>query len=253
LEIVALSPNNVSQALCCQFRKGYWIRGVAERRKFLLWRLKERKVQGKIALENTRGLGWIDYYPQTDGWVRIGCIRVPKENGGRGIGRALVNACLDDCRRGKGVIVGATVWDHMPKGFFKKCGFFDTEEKADVSLMGVKFGEEEPPRTEKEQEWKKYKAKLTSGRLVIDMFDDGNCPVSYVTRQLVKEAARDFSEKIIVKEYDTKSKVVVEEFGRIKGIFLNEEKAFFGYPDKEYQGMIGVIREILRKKLEGKR
>ena len=253
LKIVDLKPDNVSQALCCQFRKGYWVRGVEERKKFLLWRLNEGKVRGKVAVEGEKGLGWIDYYPRGNGWVRIGCIDVLKENCSRGVGRALVNACLDDCRRSKGVIVGATVWDHMPKGFFKKCGFFDTDEKADVSLMAVKFGKEEPPRTGKEQAQKKYKPKLETGKLVIDMFDDGQCPVSCVTRQLVKEAAMDFSDKVIIGEYDTKDKTVVEEFGYMGGIFLDGEGVFFGYPDKEYQGMIGEIREVLRKKLEAKR
>jgi GNAT superfamily N-acetyltransferase len=252
LIIVDLKPDNVSQALCCQFHKGYWVGAVEERKKFLLWRLNKGKVWGKIAVESGKGLGWIDYYPREDGWVSIGCVLVQKEDYGHGIGRALVNACLDDCRRTKGVVVGATVWDHMPKGFFKKCGFFDTNEKADTSLMAVKFGTEEPPRTENEQAQKKHKPKLEQGKLVIEMFDDGQCPVSCVTRQLVKEAAGDFGDKVVIKEYDTKDEVVAEKFGYVKGIFLDGEKAFFGYPDDEYQGIIREIRNILRKKLEAK-
>jgi hypothetical protein len=140
----------------------------------------------------------------------------------------------------------------MPKGFFKKCGFFDTDEKADISLMAVKFGTEEPPRIEKEQAQKRYKPKLEQGKLMIEMFDDGQCPVSCVTRQLVKEVARDFGDKVVIKEYDTKDKAVIEEFGYVKGIFLDGEKAFFGYPDEEYQGIIGEIRDILLKKLKAK-
>jgi GNAT superfamily N-acetyltransferase len=252
LIIVDLKPGNISQALCCQFRKGYWLGAVEERKKFLLWRLNGGKMRGKIANEGRKSLGWIDYYPRADGWVRIGCIHVLKENCGRGIGRALVNACLDDCGRAKGVIVGATVWDHMPKGFFKKCGFFDTVEKADISLMAVKFGKEEPPRIETEQTQRKHKPKLEHGKLLIEMFDDGQCPASCVTRQLVREAAGGFNDKIVIKEYDIKDKAVAEEFGYMKGIFLNSEKAFFGYPDEEYQGLVGEIRDILRKKLKAK-
>jgi predicted GNAT family acetyltransferase len=253
LIIVDLKPDNVSKALCCQFREGYWVGAVEERKNFLFSRLTEGKIRGKIAVDGEKGLGWIDYYPIEDGWIRIGCIDVPRENCGRGIGRALINACLDDCRRSKGVIVGATVWDHMPKGFFKKCGFFDTDEKADVSLMAVKFGVEEPPKTGKEQSQEKYKPKLERRKLVIDMFDDGKCPVSFVTRQLVKEAAGDFSDKIVVREYDLKDKAVVEEFGYVHGIFLNGEKAFFGYPDRDYQEIAKKIREALRKKIEAKK
>lgn len=251
--VVDLKPDNVSQALCCQFRKGYWIEAVEERKKFLLWRLSEGKVGGKIAVEGGKRLGWIDYYPEADGWVRIGCIVIQKENRGRGIGRALINACLEDCRGSKGVVVAATIWEHMPKGFFKKCGFVDTNEKANVSLMTVRFGENEPPKTEKEQAQRQYKPKLEPGKLVIDMFDDGECPVSCVTRQLAKEAARDFGDKVVVREYDTKDKVVVEEFGYMEGIFLDGERAFFGYPDKEYQGIVEEIREVLRKKFEAKK
>jgi N-acetylglutamate synthase-like GNAT family acetyltransferase len=253
LEIVALKPNNVSKALCCQFRKGYWIEGVEERKKFLLWSLSENKVRGKIAVQDRKKLGWIDYYPRSNGWVCIGCIVVPKENQGKGVGRALVNACLDDCSRSKGVVVGATVWEHMPKGFFRKCGFVDTNEKANVSLMAMKFGTEEPPKTGREQVQGKYTPNLERGKLVIDIFDDGECPVSFVTRQLVKEAARDFGEKVVVSEYDIKDKAVVEKFGNMKGIFLDGAEAFFGYPDKEYQEILVKIRETLCKKLETKR
>jgi hypothetical protein len=179
-------------------------------------------------------------------------MRVPKENEGKGVGRTLVNACLKDCKRSKGVVVGTTVWEHMPKGFFKECGFVDTNEKADISLMAVKFGTEEPPKTGREQVQGKYAPKLERGKLLIEMFDDGECPVSFVTRQLVKEAARDFGEKILVREYDTKEKAVVEKFGNMKGIFLDGAEAFFGYPDKEYQEILVTIRETLCKKLQAK-
>jgi hypothetical protein len=138
----------------------------------------------------------------------------------------------------------------MPKGFFEKYGFFDTDEKADISLMAVKFGTEEPPTIEKVQAKRKGKPELERGKLLIEMFDDGGCPVSSVTRQLVKEAAGDFSGKIVIREYDVKDKATAEEFGYVKGIFLDGEKAFFGYPGKEYQGLVGEIRDILRKKLE---
>ena len=116
--------------------------------------------------------------------------------------------------------------------------------------MAVKFGIEEPPRTEKEQAQKKYKPKLEQGKLLIEMFDDGQCPVSYVARQLVKEAARGFSDKVVIQKYNTSNEAVAKKFGCVKGIFLDGEKAFFGYPDEEYQGIIDEIRNILRKKLE---
>jgi len=54
---VELKPNNVSQALCCLFYKGYWVGAVEERKKFLLHRLNEDKVQGKIADEGRKSLG----------------------------------------------------------------------------------------------------------------------------------------------------------------------------------------------------
>jgi len=245
LEIVNLTVENVSRALCCESYGGYWEGGVEERRKFLLWKLKDGKVRGKIAMEGEERLGWIDFYSMEDGWFRIACIDVDRKHRGRGVGRALVNACLKDCRGSSGVVVGATVWDHMPKGFFKKCGFVDTDEKANMSLMVFKFGEEETPPPQKERN---YTPKLEAGKLMVDMFDDGQCPTTYVTRQLVKAAARDFVEKIAVREYDLKNQAVAERFGYIRGIFLDGEKTFFGYP-----GKIEEVREILRKKVEDKK
>jgi len=244
LEIVDLKPDNISKALCCEHNEGHWVGGVEERRKFLLWALAEGKIRGKIAVEGGERAGWIDYYPRPNGWVIIGCIVVDEKHKGRGVGRALVNACLEDCKGSKGVMVGATIWDHMPKEFFKKFGFTDIDEKSPVSIMAVKFGEE-APETKKEDEGKKYAPKLEPGRLVIDMFDIGECPTSYVTRELVKEAAKDFGDKIIIREYDRKDKAVAEKFGGLRGIFIDGESVSFGYP-----GEIEEIRETLRSKLE---
>jgi len=240
---VDLTKENVSLALCCESYGGYWEEGVEERRKFLLWKLKHGKVRGKIALEEEK-LGWIDYYPWENGWFRINCILVDKKHCGRGVGRALVNACLKDCRGSKGVLVGATVWEHMPKGFFKRCGFVDPDPEADISVMVMKFVEEKvPPLGEK----RRFTPKLEAGKLVIDMFDDGQCPTSYVTRRLVREAAMDFTDKIVIREHDVKDEAEVKMFGDLEGIFLDGKRVFFGYP-----GEVEKIKEILREMLQVK-
>lgn len=246
MEIADLTKERVSLALCCESHGGYFKGGREERRKFLLWKLKEDKVRGKIAVEDKERLGWIDYYPTEDGWFQIGCILVGPEHRGRGVGRALINACLKDCKGSKGVLVSATVWEHMPKLFFKKCGFVDPDPEANISEMVMRFGEEEIPLS---HEKRKFTPELEAGKLVIDMFDDGQCPTSYVTRQLVKEAARDFTDKIVIREHDMKDETEVTRFGDIEGIFIDGEEAFFGYPGKEYQGMLKEIRETLRKRL----
>jgi len=160
-----------------------------------------------------------------------------------------MNACLRDCRGSKGVLVGATVWEHMPKGFFKKFGFVDTTPEANISVMALRFGEEEVPAP---QERRRFTPRLEVGKMVVDMFDDGQCPTSYATRQLVKEAARDFADKIVINEHDMKDEAEIKRFSGIGGISLDGEGAFFGYPDKEYHGMIGEIREVLRKRLKAK-
>ncbi len=243
-----MTKEKVSLALCADYG-GYFEGGREERKKFLLWKLKDGKVRGKIAVENEERLGWIDYYPMEDGWFRIACIDVDVDKRGQGVGRSLMNGCLEDCRGSNGVLVGATVWEHMPKGFFKKFGFVDATPEANISVMALRFGEEDVPAP---QERRRFTPRLEVGKLVIDMFDDGQCPVSYVTRQLVKEAARDFADKIVIKEHDMKDEAEIKRFSGIGGIFLDGEGAFFGYPDKEYHGMIEEIREVLRKRLEAK-
>jgi len=248
LEIVDLTKENVSLALCADYG-GYFEGGREERKKFLLWKLKDGKVRGKIAVEDEERLGWIDYYPTEDGWFRIECIDVDLDKRSRGVGRALMNACLKDCKDSKGVLVGATVWEHMPKGFFKKFGFVDATPEANISVMALRFGEEDVPAP---QERRRFTPRLEVGKLVIDMFDDGQCPPSYVTRQLVKEAARDFANKINIREHDMRDEAEIKRFSGIGGIFLDGESAFFGYPGKEYHGKIGEIREALRKRLEAK-
>jgi len=249
MRIVNLTKENVSLALCCESHGGYFEGGCEERKKFLLWKLEEGKVRGKIAVEDGEKLGWIDYYPREDGWFRIGCILIDLDKRGRGIGGALLNACLRDCRRSKGVLVDATIWEHMPKGFFKKFGFVDTAPQSNISVLAAKFKEEDVPAPQVQS---KFTPILEKDKLVIDMFSDGQCPVSYVTKQLVKEAARDFRDRIVIREHDMRDEAEKKRFGNIEGIFLDGKGAFFGYPSKEYQGMIDEIREILRKRLEAK-
>jgi len=93
---------------------------------------------------------------------------------------------------------------------------------------------------------------MQMGKLVIDMFSDGQCPTSYVTRQIVKKAAKDFSSFIVVRDHDLKDPEVTKKYGLMEGIFIDGESAFFGYPRRDYAEMTDKVREALREKLEAK-
>jgi GNAT superfamily N-acetyltransferase len=220
---------------------------LAERRRFLTDRLAAGTAWGKIAYEDGVTVGWVDCFPAgVDGWVTIGCVAVARGAGGRGIGTALVNAVVEEARaRGtKGVTVGATVWDHMPKGFFAKCGFADTDEKADMSRMILKLGTAEDPRFPEAESL--YRPELEEGKVVVDLIRTGKCPTIYQTHSLVKRAAEHFPGKVIVNEYATSEPEIVGRFGKGGcGTYVNGEAAFFGYP-----GDLDGVTAFLRKKVD---
>jgi GNAT superfamily N-acetyltransferase len=220
---------------------------LAERRRFLSDRLIEGTVWGKIAYKKGEPAGWIDCFPaDLEGWVLIGCIDVGEGFRRQGVGSALTKAIIEEAKkRGvKGVAVGATVWEHMPKGFFAKCGFVDTDEKADMSLMILKLEGVEDPRFPPKENL--YKPQRVKGKVVIDLIRTGNCPTPYATHYLVKKAAERFKDKVAVNEYATSEADVVERFGKGGcGTYVNGESAFFGYP-----GELDKIVEFLQKKVD---
>ncbi|MBN2379581.1 GNAT family N-acetyltransferase [candidate division WOR-3 bacterium] len=219
----------------------------AERRRFLSDRLAQGKAWGKITYKDGKPAGWIDCFTTNlDSWSVIGCMWVEKSLRNQGIGGALVKALIEDARKREliGVTVDATVWDHMPKGFFAKCGFVDTNERANISRMILKLEDVEDPQFPPKESF--YKPQLVKGKIVIDLIRTGNCPTIYEMHNLVKKAAQRFKDKVVVNEYATNEKEIVERFGKgFEDIYVNGERAFFGYP-----GEIDKIVEFLQAKVD---
>jgi len=221
-----------------------------ERKRFLTVRLTEGRVWGKITYKDGEPVGWIDYFPtDLSGWLSIGCIDVEVNFRKQGVGRALMEASIEDCKdkHKNGVIVYATVWDHMPKDFFKKFGFIDTDEKADMSRMFLKLKDVDDPEFPHQKNF--YKSCLKKESIVIDLLRSGSCPVAYQMHDLIKKAAQHFKDKVLLTEYATGEKELVERFGdafnRSDGMFINGEPCFFGYP-----GQLEKIKAYLQKKIE---
>jgi GNAT superfamily N-acetyltransferase len=217
---------------------------LAERRRFLSDRLAQGAVWGKIAYKEGKPAGWIDCFPSDlKDWVVIGCIIVNAGFTGQGIGRALMEAVVNEAKKrgARGVMVGATIWEHMPKGFFAKCSFIDTDEKADISRMVLKLGKADDPQFPPKEN--RYQPQLVKGKVVIDLIRTGNCPSPYLTHYLVKKAAEGFKDKVVVTEYATSEKEVVERFGKGGcGIYFNGEPSFFGYPG-ELENIVAYLQE----------
>ncbi|MCK4396074.1 GNAT family N-acetyltransferase [candidate division WOR-3 bacterium] len=221
-----------------------------ERRRFLIDRLVEGRVWGKIAYKDDEPVGWIDYYPtDLSGWLSIGCIDVEESFRKRGVGRILMEACIEDCKdkHADGMAVYATVWEHMPKSFFKNFGFIDTDEKADISRMILKLKDVDDPEFPHQKNL--YKPCLEKDRVVIDLLRSGTCPTAYQMHDLVKKAAQHFKDKVLLTEYATNEKELVKRFGdefnRSDGIYINGESCFFGYP-----GELEKIVAYLQRKIK---
>ena len=221
-----------------------------ERHRFLSERIAEGRVWGKIIYQENESVGWIDYYPtDLQGWLSIGCIDVEEKNRGHGIGKALIEACIDDCKvkQSNGIIVYATIWEHMPKNFFKKFGFIGTNEKADISRMTLKLKNVENSQFPPQKNL--YKPYLKKDKIVIDLLRSGVCPTAFQMHDLIKKAAQHFKDKVIIKEYAFSEKKLIElfgnEFNRSDGIYINGDSCFFGYP-----GELENIIMYLQKKIK---
>jgi len=249
IQIKDLNKENLPFVARCGELEGYFHFGTKKRREFLEKWL-DKGILAKIAFRNNEPMGFIEYSPveiapsEIEGkdLMVIHCIDVREEK--QGIGSALLKACLEDSRaRGKkGVAVVATIWEHMPGSFFEKQGFINVTKSGSINIYFKRFVKSEEPR------WLKinYKPELIKGKLVVDIFYSDWCPAEYGRAETVRVIAREFRNKVILKDYDTNTREEIEKFGIANGIYLNGKLTFWGRPPGEDE-VRATFKEELKK------
>ena len=131
-KMVTISENNIdAEHICCAIGDKKHKQGVLAKKKWMKDRLKDGFVFKKA---DVKGKAFIQYIPaenawapiKADGYMFIECFWVSGQFAGKGIGKLLLEECVNDSKKMKGivVIVGNKKKPFLnDKAFFKKAGF----------------------------------------------------------------------------------------------------------------------------------
>ena len=155
-EFVTLTPENLAQeTLCCIVRTRTKHPGVEAKRAWLAERLPEGHVFCKL---RGNGCAFVEYAPLETAWVPVlgenylylYCLWVQGAPRGQGVGKALMESCLQDARaKGKAGVcmLGAEkqkAW-LSDQRFAEKFGFQTVDTAGEYRLLAVRFDERPAP------------------------------------------------------------------------------------------------------------
>jgi L-amino acid N-acyltransferase YncA len=200
-EIIDTHAGNIGGCDFCGNKAG---RNLGHRRK-TDW-LKERYAEGlrfKVVRSRKFGdVGMIEYAPgnqawrpvEAEGYLVIHCLMVNHQHKRKGLGKLLLDSCLEDAKKSKcrGVAVVTSSDALMARrDFFIKAGFIPVDSFPPYELLGRKFKATAPnPRftVDRERVPKRYKKGLTI--LAADQ-----CPYVVKTVERISQAAQDLGLK----------------------------------------------------------
>ena len=220
-----------------------------------LWREERFKKgwRGFVAYEDNKPVGRVEFLPLEDSLILLSgknlyfmpCIWVLPDFQKRGIGKALMNKVIEETSDRDGIITQATEnYGWMPLSFFKKFGF----EETDITLFGtIKFimkkhrEDAEPP----ELLTPTLSHIKTDDKVVVEIVRDNQCPYIRVWENKLKDVLKEFDNKILLKEYETRNRDEALKFG-MSTVYVDGEEPFFGSADEK------EIREKIREYLKRK-
>jgi hypothetical protein len=212
-----------------------YLEGKKRKAKFLEQMLK-RGGRAKIAYIDNNAVGFIEYYPIEivpmgivgKNLMVIFCMDVKEKQ--KGIGAALLNACLEDSRglRQKCVAVTCSNEHWMSQSFFEKHGFIEVVKGKWMSILVKKFEEVENPN------WLQgsFKPKLQKGKIVVSIFQNDRCPVIWRNAEIVRKVADEFKKYVEINEYDTNTRENILKYKEVGAIYVNERCVVGGPPVK---------------------
>jgi GNAT superfamily N-acetyltransferase len=195
----------------------------------------------KIALKEGKPMGFAHCLPIELGtWgmsgqdlmtipcLTLGYERVYKGDKGSGVGRALVEAVEEEAKKEmKGVAVLAydnEFW-FMPYSFFKKLGYSEVAREDDQVIMLKAFEPVTPPVFRKLN----YQSEPIPGKVVIDAFWNPICLTSILEIHHVREVSAEYKDKVILNEYNSGNKDILERYGASRALFIDGEPKNWGY------------------------
>jgi len=224
-----------------------YLEGKKRKTSFLNEKLKKGG-RAKIAYRDDDVVGFIEYYPIEIAPMEIVgkdlmvifCMDVKERR--KGIGSALLKACLEDSRKlgRKGVAVTCADDHWMAQSFFQKHGFVEVAKWAYMSMLLKKFEEVENP------DWLQgsFEPKLQKGKIVVSIFQNDRCPIIWRNAEVVRKVADEFKEYIVINEYDTNTKENILKYKEVGAIYVNGRCVVGGPPVKEEEVRAAFEEEV---------
>jgi len=228
-----------------------YLEGKKRKAKFLEETLK-RGGRAKIAYQDNNVVGFIEYYPIEiaplgivgKDLMVIFCMDVKEK--GKGIGSALLNACIEDSRKlkKKGVVVTCAGDHWMAQSFFEKQGFIEVVKGKWMSILLKKFEEVENP------DWLQgsFEPELQKGKIVVSIFQNDRCAIIWRNAEIVRKVANEFKEYVVINEYDTNKRENILKYKEIGAIYVNERCVVGGPPVSEEEIRRTFEEELLKIK-----
>lgn len=202
-----------------------------------LWRDMRLKTgwKGFVAYEGDKVNGRVEFWPIENSLVLLSgknlyfmpCIWVLPEFQKKGAGKALMERVLKETMDRDGIVTGAMEGEgFMPLSFFKKFAF----EETGLHLYGkIKFlikkyreGLEMPELIKPTLEHIKMDDKV-----VVEIIRDNACPYIRVWEEGLKRVLNSFKDKVLIKEYEVKTREDALKYG-FSTVYIDGEEPFFG-------------------------
>jgi len=212
--------------------------------------------RAKIAYEQGRPIGFIDYLPMATAKeaisgqdiTLINCINIIPSSSYRskGCGKLLLGEAETDVEKvSKGIAVIAhnhPRW--MPASFFTKRGYklVDEQDGEIKELLMLKaFCPVEPLHFVKQKYG--YRPQPASRRTVVEIFWSGICPHNPLSVELLKDVLNEFGDKVLLREVASNnlSSDLIKKYGHSYGVYINGKPSFW---------LLGASRDEIRQEIE---
>jgi hypothetical protein len=108
----------------------------------------------------------------------------------------------------------------MPASFFKKLGYEEAGRQGSTVIMLKAYELVDPPKMHKLN----YKPKLIEGKITVDAFWNPICLTSIVEIHRVREVCAEYSDKVVLREFNCGRKEVLEKYQTSRAFFMGEKK-----------------------------
>ena len=223
--------------------------------------MEGRGLRVKLALDDKGDVGgMIEYMPIEHAFAEgenlyfINCIWVHGHNKGRGnfqgrgMGKALLASAEEDAKRlgAKGMCawgLAIPVW--MNARWYKRHGYKKADRMDMMTLLMKPFSEDAVT-----PKWirAKFNRELTTGKVTITSFINGQCPGQNMVHERAKRVADEFGDLVSFRKIDTREKYVMQKYG-IKDALYIDGKCISKGPPLSYEKIKKAVgRRVKRLK-----